>query len=126
VAARVLTDETTSSTSYVALTTPGPSVTVTVPASGRVLIALTAGVFTSTGGGLGFMSFTCSVVAGDCTSTGSDITALNLLGNDRQKATATFVLTGLTPGPTTFTAVYRSGGPGSASFQNRSMWVAPL
>jgi hypothetical protein len=122
-----LTDETTGSTTYTNLTTPGPSVTVVVPASGRVLIALTAGIFTSTGGGLGYMSFTCSVVAlPDCTAVGSDVTALNLLGNNRQKATASFVLSGLTPGPITFTAIYRSSGPGTASFQNRSIWVAPL
>jgi hypothetical protein len=121
-----LTDETTGSTTYTNLTTPGPSVTVVVPASGRVLIALTAGIFTSTGGGLGYMSFRCSVVGGDCTAGGSDVTALNLLGNNRQKATATFVLNGLTPGSITFTAVYRSSGPGTASFQNRSIWVAPL
>jgi hypothetical protein len=88
-----------------------------------VLIALTAGILTTTGSGLGFMSFamTGANVVGP-----TDVTALNLLGNDRQKATATFVLDGLNPGVTTFTAKYRAQTPGEACFQNRSIWVAPL
>jgi hypothetical protein len=51
--------------------------------------------------------------------------ALNLIGNDFQKATATFVLSGLTPGSSTFTAQYRTNSA-TATFQNRSIWVIPL
>jgi hypothetical protein len=126
-AANVVTDEATGSTSYGPLATAGPSVMITTGVSGRVLLALTAGILNSTGSSLGYMSFTCSPNSGaDCTSTGSDVTALNLLGNNRQKATASFVLQ-LTPNTTyTFTAVYKILGPGTVSFQNRSIWAAPL
>jgi collagen triple helix repeat protein len=116
------TAESTTSITYANLATVGPAVTVDVPASGRVLISVTAGIQTTTGSALGYMSFAMS---GTNTSTGSDATALNLLGNNFQKASATFVLTGLTPGSTTFTAVYRTTA-GTATFQNRSIWLIPL
>jgi hypothetical protein len=95
-----------------------------VPASGRVLVAVTAGIETTTGGGSGYMSFAMSG-ANNVPPPTNNSTALNLIGNDFQKATATFVLTGLTPGSTTFTAKYRTNS-GTATFQNRSMWGIPL
>jgi hypothetical protein len=122
VGAVVPATESTVSTTYTTLATPGPAVTVTVPASGRVLVSVTAGIKGSQGGGLGYMSF---VMSGANTSSGSDTTALNLLGNDFQKASASFVLTGLNPGGTTFTAVYRTNA-GTTTYQNRSMWALPL
>jgi hypothetical protein len=122
VADAVLTQQSTTSTTYANLTTPGPAVTLVVPASGRVLISVTAGIQTTQGGALGFMSFAMS---GANTSSGNDATALNLLGNDFQKASASFVLSGLTPGSTTFTAVYRTSA-GTSTFQNRSIWAIPL
>jgi hypothetical protein len=84
---------------------------------------VTGGIETATGGGQAYMSFTMS---GANTSTGNDATALNLLGNAFQKASAIFVLSGLSPGNTTFTAVYRSSTGTTATFQNRYIVVQPL
>lgn len=83
---------------------------------------MTSGINTMTGSAVGYMSFAMS---GANTSAGSDSTALNLLGNAFQKASASFVLSGLTPGVTTFTAVYRTTA-GTGLFQNRSIWAIPL
>jgi hypothetical protein len=105
------------------LATVGPAVgNVVVPASGRVLVSVTAGIETATGSGVGYMSF---AVSGPTASGANDSTALNLLGNDFQKASATFVVSGLTPGTYTFTAKYRTT-QGTATFRNRSIWVIPL
>jgi hypothetical protein len=106
------------------LATPGPAVTLDVPASGRVLVSVTAGIATSTGSGSGFMSFTMTG-ANDLPAPTDDSTALNQVGNNFQKASATFVLSGLAPGSTTFTAVYRTDA-GSATFRFRSLWAIPL
>jgi hypothetical protein len=122
VAAAVVTTETTTSTTYTDLATVGPAVTLVVPASGRVIVTVTGGMLNSTGSNPGYMAFAMS---GANTSTGNDSTALNLLGNGFQKASASFVLSGLTPGSTTFTAKYRTTG-GTETFQNRSIWAIPL
>jgi hypothetical protein len=89
-----------------------------------VLIGVTAGIETSTGGGSGYMSFAMTG-ANNVPPPTDNSTALNLIGNDFQKASATFVLSGLTPGSTTFTAEYRTNG-GTATIQNRSIWVIPI
>jgi hypothetical protein len=106
------------------LATVGPAVTVVVPVSGRVLISVTAGIETSNNNGSGFMSFAMSG-ANTAAAPTDDSTALNQVGNDFQKASASFVLSGLTAGSTTFTAVYRTDS-GTATFRNRSIWVMPL
>jgi hypothetical protein len=97
---------------------------VVVPASGRVLISVTAGISTGNNTGSGFMSFTESG-ANTLAAPTDDSTALNQIGNDVQKASASFVLSGLSAGSTTFTAVYRTNS-GTATFRNRSIWVMPL
>jgi hypothetical protein len=118
----VATAETTTSTTYTDLATPGPAVTVTVPASGKVLVSVTSGMKNSNASNPTFMSF---AVSGATTQAATDTRALSLLGNNFQQASASFVLTGLTPGSTTFTAKYRTDG-GTATFQNRSIWAIPL
>jgi hypothetical protein len=93
-----------------------------VPASGRAIVTVTGGMDNSTASNPGFMAFAMS---GANTSAGNDATALNLIGNGFQKASGSFVLSGLTPGSTTFTAKYRTTG-GTETFQNRYIWVLPL
>jgi hypothetical protein len=124
VAAALLTQQATTSTTYTDLATVGPAITLPVPASGRVLVSVTAGIQTSTGGASGFMSFAMSG-ANTVPPATDNSTALNLIGNDFQKASATFVLTGLSPGSTTFTAKYRTNA-GTSTFQNRLIWAIPL
>jgi hypothetical protein len=122
VADAVLAQQATTSTTYTDLATPGPAVTVVVPASGKALVSVTAGIQTTQGAALGYMSF---AITGGTTRAANDATALNLLGNDFQKASAIFVVSGLTPGSTTFTAKYRTSA-GTSTFQNRSIWAIPL
>jgi hypothetical protein len=124
VAAALSTTESTTSTTYADLQTVGPAVTLDVPASGRVLVSVTTGISTTTGGGSGYMSFALSGANTQAPPADNSL-ALNLFGNDFQKASASFVLNGLTPGSTTFTAKYRTNA-GTSTFQNRSIWAIPL
>jgi hypothetical protein len=123
VAANITASESTSSTSYTNLTTAGPTLTnFPVPASGKVLITVTTGMQGSQGGSSCFMSFTGS---GANSIAASDINALILGGNNLQRASASFVLTGLTAGNTTLTSQYKAAG-GQCTFSNRSIWAIPL
>jgi hypothetical protein len=123
VAAAVATSQTTSSTSYTDLTTAGPAVTVTVPASGKVLVTVTSGMQNSTGGGSCFMAF---AVSGPTSVAASDAQAVILGGNNLQAASASYVVSGLTAGGSyTFTAKYRVT-TGTGTFSNRSIWAIPL
>jgi len=104
----------------------GPAVTsFTVPASGSVLVILTAQVQGSTGNSAGFMSVsaTCSTGPG---VTASDANTLRVAGNDAIRASATSLITGLTPGAScTFTSVYKLSGSGFATFGARNIVVIP-
>jgi hypothetical protein len=123
VAANVVTSQTTVSTTYVDLATVGPTVTLTVPASGRVLVSVTSDMSNSTGGGSNFMGF---AISGADTRAAADTNALILGGNTLQAATASFIVTGLTAnGSDTFTAKYRVSG-GTGTFSNRSIWAIPI
>jgi hypothetical protein len=115
-----------SATSYGDLATVGPSVTVTVPASGRVLISVTSGMKGATGSTVCYMSFAGS--APNAAITADDSRALILTSNDLQQSTASFVLSGLTAGSTTFTAKYKASTTNATActFSNRSIWAIPL
>jgi hypothetical protein len=123
VAASVAASQTTTSTTYTDLTTAGPSVTVTIPASGKALVILTAAVFGSTGNAHAFMSFAASPAG--TTIAPTDAQALEVSANDEVRASATVLVTGLTPGSTTFTAKYRTS-LGTGTFANRDVVVIPL
>jgi hypothetical protein len=56
----------------------------------------------------------------------NDANALVLAGGSAQKASASFVVTGLTAGEHTFEAKYRTSGPGTCTFASRSIWAIPL
>jgi hypothetical protein len=58
-----------------------------------------------------------------------DANAVTLASGTLQRASASAVLSGLTPGGATFTAKYRregGGGSGSCTFVNRSIMAIPL
>jgi hypothetical protein len=123
VAEAVATSQATSSTTYVNLTTEGPSVTLTVPPSGRALVSVTAAMFGSTGNTSCFMGFE---VTGGPTVLPNDGNALILAGNTEQKASASFVVAGLTAGSTvTIQAKYRTSA-GTCTFSTRSIFAIPL
>lgn len=122
----VATSETTTSTTYTDLTTPGPAVTVTPGASGMVMVLLYGQFGASNVGNIPFMSFAAS---GGNTQAASDGMALSVqiasgagLG---ASAGATFLLTGLNSVSTTFTAKYRVTA-NTGNFSNRRITVIPL
>ena len=116
VSATVAGQVTTSSTAYTALS-GGPSVQVTVPPSGNVLVTLTAGI-TPTSGNTAFMSFSVD------SSSATDATALAADSTFAQ-ASATYLISA-TPGSITLTAKYRVSGGASATFANRGITAIPL
>lgn len=131
--ATVAASQNTTSTTYVNLATTGPAVTVTIGASARVQIILSA-VATAfndiTVGGLlgGAMGFDAS---GANTATAADSQALffgiELAANKGSDfgASRLVLLEGLNPGSTTFTAKYRNRGL-SCNFRDRHIFVMPL
>jgi hypothetical protein len=121
----VATAESTGSNTYVDLTTGGPAITLDVPASGKVLVSVTAGVTASNNSTTCAMSFATSG-AGATVLAASDARAMILLGNSLQQASASFVVTGLNAVSTTFTAKYRVNGSQTCTFSNRSIWAIPL
>jgi hypothetical protein len=117
---------TTTSTTYTATLTAGgtnPSATVTVPASGKVLVII-SGRVDPAASQTAFMSFTATGV------TASDAFAI-VREHGTSSATgfiqgsATYLLTGLTPGSNTFALAYRGTG-GTSTFTNRQIVVIPL
>lgn len=108
--ASVSNDESTASTTYVDLTSVGPAVTVTVPASGRVLLTIGSAFYHTAAGNFGLVGVALS---GANTVAAADANALQVWASTTQTngadTSATLLLTGLTPGSTTFTCKYRVG-----------------
>lgn len=116
----ITASETTSSTSYTDLATAGPEVTLDVPSSGKVLIAIGCQGAADTGA-VCWMGFALSD-----TNTVAASTDRRVLFNQSVEAQGnTFALTGLTAGTTTFTAKYATNA-GTATFSRRTLVVVPL
>jgi hypothetical protein len=122
----VATSQTTTSTTYTDLTTVGPSVTVTIPASGNALVTVTGSLTDSASAGQANMGF---AISGASTQAATDTRAFVVKSGGAQlilvQGSATFFLSGLTAGSTTFTAKYRVSA-GTGTFVNRSIIVVPL
>jgi hypothetical protein len=116
---------TSGSSTYAALPgSPGPSVTVTVPTSGDLFVGVTAQVAGNASSTSCFASFTVNG-----TPPTDDSSALTLAGAAQQRATATNVISGLTPGSTiTLTELYRNQGTGNTTctWQFRAILAIPL
>jgi len=115
----VATSEATTNGGYVDLATPGPSVTVTVGASGIVRVDLTCD---GAGNKIALMGVVVSgantIAAADTRSFAqapAQALAISVQG------TASYLFTGLAAGATTFKAVYKSDGATTATFANRSI-----
>jgi hypothetical protein len=122
--ANVATNESTSSSTYTALATAGPS--VTIETGTKALVILTAYMSPATQFSRGYMSV---AVSGATTLAASDNFAVtfeapNAGGADRQTAVA--LIDTLTAGVNTFTSQYRVAGGGSCSYQNRNLTVIGL
>jgi hypothetical protein len=99
---------------------PGPAVTVTIGPSGKCKVSLYCNFSTVLGGYVG-MLFAAS--GANTISPADEYGIFAITAGGRYGAT--FVLTGLTPGVTTFTAKYNSGSTSSA-VSARRLWVEPL
>ena len=124
---------TTNSTVYVTLGVApddGPSATVVVPPSGKLLVILTAEISgsahpTATRPRTAFMSVSLNG------SVALDANSLRSSGDSRVRASVTVLITNLTPGtPITFTAVYKNvplagTATGPARFNARQIIVIP-
>jgi hypothetical protein len=110
--------ETTTSTTYTDLTTPGPAVTVTTGAQALVALKCDASNSGASGSVMSVaVSGTTSQAATDANSIGPDNTNKVRLG--------ALVLLAIVGGSNTFTAKYRVTG-GTGTFVNRSLIVIPL
>jgi hypothetical protein len=126
VAESVATAQGTASGTYVNLATTGPSVTLTVPESGRALVSVTAGMFGSTGNSSCYVGFEVTEGA-TVVKAPVDANALILAGPTQQQTSASFVITGLKPGASvTIQAKYRTSDEKTCTFSNRSIWAIPL
>lgn len=118
--------QTTTSTSYVDLATSGPSVSFTVPASGKVKITLSTRIANSVAGNRSFVGLTLSGANTRAAADANEET-ITYRAADNGFWTITHVsyLTGLTPGATTFLAKYRVDG-GTGTFQNTQLGIKSI
>lgn len=123
-AATVLTLESTSSTTFAALTTAGPAVTTTVNTSGIVLVHISAQIIPSAIGALGTMGFAVSGASTVAATANQSISfQQEAAGGNQVHFGATFYLSGLSAGSTTFTAQYNTAGGNPSSFGIRHLVV---
>lgn len=123
--AYIATLETTTSTSYADLTTPGPSVTVTIGANGLALMIFGAEMFNGTSGGYIDMSVVVSGANTIAVGTNPYRLFAQATGNSTpdNKYFYSTLLTGLTAGSTTFKCQYKVIVGGTGSFQYREISV---
>jgi hypothetical protein len=127
----------TASTTYVDLPTVGasvPTLTVALPTgTTQMEVSVSAGLFSSTGSTICWMSFTITGVTpvADNSSAALDARGLALLGgngiNNLQQVTRTYIITGLPAGSSpVLTAQYKTVGSGSCTWSNRTITAIPL
>jgi hypothetical protein len=120
--AAVATSQTTTSTSFTDLATVGPAVTVTIGANGLAIVE-----FTTYLGNSGANETRMSFAASGANTIAAETETRGLVNGAAAGNCYAFsiLLTGLTPGSTTFTAKYAVSG-GTGTFRNRRISVIPL
>lgn len=125
--AQVATSQTTTSVSYADLATVGPAVTAAIGANGMALVVVSGWTSDTIATAMNYMAFT---VSGATTIAALDTYAANIrvvdnIGGAINQITASYLVTGLTPGSNTFTAKYKTNA-GTATFADRKITVIPL
>lgn len=120
--ATVNVSESTTSTTYAALTTPGPAVTVTTGTQAIVGVASKMSQNTATANA--YMSYAVSG-ATPIASNDNNAQLFQFPATTTLRATAMTLQTGLTAGSNTFTAQYRVTA-GTGTFDSRHLFVIPL
>ncbi len=121
--ATVATSETTTSTSYTNLATPGPAVTVTTGATALVFVS--ARIAQSTATAAVYQSF---AISGATTVAADDRFGTEWQpegANRNSRATSALMVTGLTPGSNVFTQQYRVSA-NTGTFSLRQISVLPF
>jgi hypothetical protein len=108
--------ESTTSTSYTALSTAGPAVTLTTGTKALVAVSSFLGNRAS-------MSFD---ISGASSFSAADTKAVQENSDNSSIGSGVYLMTGLTAGSNTFTAKYRSTNGTSAPFQNRNIAVIDM
>jgi hypothetical protein len=119
----VTTSESTGSTSYTDVTTPGPAVTVTTGT--KAIVIVTSLVQNSTSGQNAYASYAVSGASAISATDDRAVLITAAATNQTLRASSAYMETGLTAGSNTFTMKYRVTG-GTGSFQNRRITVIPL
>lgn len=120
---QVNTQQSTTSGSYANLTTVGPAVTVTVSASGIVMLGFSC-LMTATNasdGGRASIS-----INGSTPDDAHSIEHFASNADGSSTVSRTMLLTGLTPGSNNFSMKYKTTGTNAQNFENRDLWVLPL
>lgn len=120
----VATSETRNNTSFGDLATVGPSVSVTIGASGKALVILTCNIVSGTDGH-GRMGYTMSGANTASAANGQSVSLKTSSGSSDGQFSYVELLTGLSTGSTTFTAKYNSSTT-TATFLNRRITVIPV
>lgn len=124
----VLTSETLNTATYTKLATTTDQVTVTVGASGKVWVSAKA-LSANNAVAYNYMAVALTgantLTAAAAETAGYGVQQVMAAGNFGTLQT-NFLMTGLTPGVTTFSMYYKSDGVNIASFQKRILSVIPL
>lgn len=119
----IATSESTTNTSFTALSTAGPSVTLTTGT--MALVIVTARCLNDTAGGFCHMSWQVSGASSIAASDATAFTYESSSAGDQMRASAVHLTAGLTAGSNTFTAQYRVN-TGTGTWSNRALIVIPL
>lgn len=122
--ADVTATESTTSTTYTALTTAGPAVTVTLTAGQKVEIIISATIF---GSGVGIGGYAGFAVSGAATAAATDVDAVKAFGSaasDVNTPSRATIYTAGAAGDYTFTMQYRTPS-GTTSFYHRRIIASP-
>lgn len=121
--ATVATGQSTIDTSFGDLTTAGPSVTVTVRSSGRLLVLWASRISVATAGNIAYVDY---VLSGANARTASINTATYNETTTQDRFAGMHLATGLVAGSTTVKLVYRGSSGVSATFSDRAVFAFPL
>jgi len=117
---KIDTNEATVSGTFVDLATVGPSVTIVVPASGKVTLHMRAQISSGAGGGIASYAAAGANVIAAADANGA---IGNATGTINAFWGTTIHLTGLAAGSTTFKMQYRADGAASSAFLRRQLIV---
>jgi hypothetical protein len=125
VTAYVATSQTTTSTSYADLATTTDAVTITVGSSGAALVNIYSYMGNNTSPQICQVGFAISGATTRAASDEYSILAQNQVSGWNDRRSGLFLLTGLTPGSTTFKMKYKVSG-GTGTYSDRRISVIPL